>query len=376
MLAPGCEALERMRSDEAAWADAEHQPTLRARLLWAIQYDWRSEDLPLLRHLLQWETQDARRAWKVGGSPEHGRAIHLLALGRKAEDVWQLFEALTVLTAWPVPHVATWTGFDHYLAAAGTDAVLAEVRGSDRPERDEILRRIRTDDYWRNELEPSLWVGPGITYPADPEPELGEPQEGIRRALVVGDIPLARMMLDEWMTGRVEDTYTLHVLIDVYTDLGDQRAAADAAWRRAALPDPGTQVFWAYCEVAKREHAAGDGEAAWRALQVARAALEKSPDWRESTPGQVLAAETFVLAAALNPADPLARVVLTGADVLARQLSYIGSSVRTEAMRGADKLGDERMRQRYEMRAPEQGRRPVGKARPIVGTRRRWWRRP
>lgn len=89
VLAPGREALERMRSGEpGAWEEVGADAVLRAGVIRAAQYDRRADDLPLLCFLLERENTE-RTDW----FHERLSAAVLVGLHGRTEDVPLLREA-------------------------------------------------------------------------------------------------------------------------------------------------------------------------------------------------------------------------------------------------------------------------------------------
>ncbi|WP_439656510.1 hypothetical protein ACSHWB_29350 [Lentzea sp. HUAS TT2] len=288
--------LARMRESEAAWLELRYEEAgegddlnevPRAKVLWALQYDRRPEDLPLLRFLAEQEALCRRNAPFQGVGEQTQLAGFLLAEHQEVEDVWRQYEIKCA-------NFDTWCGYDQeHVFAAGAEATVEHVRASDHPDRDDVLEflldRAVDDEDVREWLESRReW------FPLDPADE--DPLTWVERAKLVGERDLARAELDRWALGRSRDISTLNQLRYQLADLGafaeaaiTQREAlghAESDWDRAF----GWQLL------ARLERQAGDHRAAWDALNECGAALEGVDGWREVGLGRQHVEELYLLA--------------------------------------------------------------------------------
>ncbi len=139
------ESLEWFRADPARWASLDYSPARdedgdpddanrgrRAAVIEMLAHDLRPSDAEFLRYLLRQETAMHVAGWGYGDALSLV-AVALAGLG-EVSDVWLLWQAKTA-------NFDTFTALDtQLLFAAGVARTLAFVRGSDHPERDELLR--------------------------------------------------------------------------------------------------------------------------------------------------------------------------------------------------------------------------------------------
>ncbi len=138
--------LDRARRDPATWTEFacvvghdtegrvfDHNRAARFGVIWALQYDRRDEDLPLLRFLLEEHVAYYREVVPAGLAPDLPLAGFLLAEHRHVEDVWLHWQAKSI-------SFDTALGYHlFHLLTPGVTTVIAEVRASSHPDRDRIL---------------------------------------------------------------------------------------------------------------------------------------------------------------------------------------------------------------------------------------------
>jgi hypothetical protein len=314
--------LARMRESTAAWhelryeratdtggydCDANEVP--RAKVLWALQYDRRADDLPLLRFLAEQEALCRRNAPFQGIGDQAELAGFLLAEHRRVEDVWRQY-------ALKRANFDTWCGYDReHVFAAGVRVTLDHVRASEHPERDELLQFFGETDL--DDEDVREWAERRANwFPADPAEE--DRLTWVWRAKLVGEKELARAELDLWALDRPRDAATLNRLRHELVELG---AFADAALvHRESLPfaedDRDRASGWQI--LAGLERQAGDHPAAWEALRACGQALEGVEGWRETGLGRQYVEELFLLAAAAG--GELGREVFAEADRRGREV--------------------------------------------------------
>ncbi|MGN9796254.1 hypothetical protein ACTMTU_34920 [Streptomyces sp. OZ13] len=272
VLAPGREALERMRSGvPGSWDEAGGDAVLRAGVIRAAQYDRRAEDLPLLRFLLERENTE-RTEW----FEERSLAAVLVGLYGRAEDVPLLREA--------------------------TGGLVTDAAG--------VLDEARKEDAEHHGRDPSTqseftWV------------ELARRQGRTEHARVA----LIRMLDD---TGP--DAARLKELSRALERLGDHAQAARAQFDLLSLRDTGWDLAAEAYVLARLELRKGDLTAARRALERARAAVgldgavpdETVSEWHRRGLGRMITEQhlELVLAAVEAGEAELARETMGHGKVL------------------------------------------------------------
>ncbi|MFJ5985082.1 hypothetical protein [Lentzea sp. NPDC092896] len=310
--------LARMRESAAAWQELRYESTgngddanevARAKVLWALQYDRRPDDLPLLRFLAEQEALCRSNAPFQGIGEEAQLAGFLLAAHGQVEDVWRQHAIKRA-------NFDTWCGYDQeHVFAAGAEATVAYVRASDHPDRDEVLEFLLDRDV--DDEDVRAWLESRHEwFPKDPGDE--DPLTWVERAKLAGERELARAELDRWALGRSRDISTLNQLRYELADLGEFAEAART--QREALPfadsDWDRAVGW--CVLARLERQAGDHHAAWDALRECGAALGAVEDWREVGLGRDFVHELYLLAGVAEAG--LAREVFAEAGRQARDV--------------------------------------------------------
>ncbi|WP_406224045.1 hypothetical protein [Streptomyces canus] len=171
-------ALERARHDQSTWADlayrgiqdtdeaavTDRNRSARSAVLWALQYDRRPQDLPLLRFLLQQQITHYREAIPSGMAPDLTLAGFLVAEHRQVDDLWLHWDAKSI-------SFDTALGYHlHHLLTAGITASAEAVRASSHPDRDRILGDITSARHTDTAVEE--WLDQQrARFPADPADE-------------------------------------------------------------------------------------------------------------------------------------------------------------------------------------------------------------
>ncbi|WP_238161899.1 hypothetical protein [Micromonospora endolithica] len=322
----------------------------RARVLWALQYDHRAEDLALVRWLAGQEARCRREAPSQGLGEETELAGFLLAGYRRVQDVWLHWEIKGA-------NFDTWCGYDiEHLFAAGVRTTIAFVRDSGHADRDDVLERLTDQDGEPCVSEEDLaqwWQGRLSYFPADPDAE--DPLTWIERAKRVGDAVLARHWLDRWTVGRPRDAATLSQLRYQLTDLGAFAEAAAAQRESLVFAGDAWDLASAWQSLAGLERQAGNQHAAWDALRECGRALDDVSGWREVGLGRSYVMELFLLARCAG--GELADVVFAEADRRAREVPRLPLVVFRAAAEAADAVGLRTRAQHYrELRDAERRR--------------------
>ncbi|MEV4131848.1 hypothetical protein AB0J72_06740 [Dactylosporangium sp. NPDC049742] len=338
-----------MRRSTAAWRDCRYEPATgadgyehdanaarRAQVLWALQYDRRAGDLPLLRWLAGQEAECRGQAPFQGLTEETELAGFLLAEHRQADDVWLHWAIKTA-------NFDTWCGYDvEHLFAAGVQPSVAAVRDSDDPERDAVMERLLDtggEPCVSDEDVAGWFAHLRSRFPADPADE--DPITWVERAKLVGDPVLARHWLDRWAAGRERDPHTLGQLRHQLADLGAFAEAAAA--QRESLTFAADASAWR--TLAGLERRAGHHDAAWAALRECRRALDDVAGWRTVGLGRMYVEELFLLAGV--SAGALAGAAFAEADRVAGQVPGLALVVLRAAVEAADNVGEEDRARHY-----------------------------
>ncbi|WP_250038358.1 hypothetical protein [Paractinoplanes maris] len=344
MLEMARRELERMRESADAWADLRYtratdaegddydgNAARRATVLWALQYDLRPDDLPLVRWLAEQEAECRGEAPFQGLTEEIELAGFLLATFRRVEDVWLQGRI-------KLANFDTSCGYDlEHLFAAGVPETIAFVRDSEHADRDATLELLLDDDRpWVSGQRLAEWFRDGQErFPADPAAE--DPMTWIQRAQLIGDSRTAREWLDRWAADRPRDAHTLSQLQYYLADLGALAEAAAAQREAVAWAEDPWDAASAWRTLAALERRAGHHRAAWAALIECRQAFDDVPDWRETGLARAYVEELFLLAGSAE-ADS-AREVFTEADRQARDIPRLPPVVFQAAVSAADRLG-------------------------------------
>jgi hypothetical protein len=339
--------LERMRGSSGAWQELRYERATdadgddcdgnavpRAKVLWALQYDRRPDDLPLVRWLAEQEALCRGEAPFQGLSEEVELAGFLLAEYRQVEDVWLHWEIKRA-------NFDTWCGYDlEHLFAAGVQVTTAFVRDSGHTDRDAALERLLDEEGrpWVSEEGLAKWSQRKRSrFPADPAAE--EPLTWVERAELTGDRELARQELDRWAAGRGRDKDTLSLLRHYLADLGAFAEAARAQRESLAFIGDVRDSASAWQTLAGLERQAGDHHAAWEALRECRRALDGVSRWSEVGLGRMYVEELFLLAGSAE--GELAGEVFAEADRQARDVPRLPLVVLRTAAEAAVKIGDQ-----------------------------------
>jgi hypothetical protein len=341
--------LDRMRANPEAWAELRYEAGLdaegyeydvnavrRAKVLWAMQYDRRPDDLALIRWLVAQEAVCRRKAPFQGLSEEAELAGFLLAEHRQVEDVWLQWELKRA-------NFDTYCGYDmQHVLAAGIEVTRAAVRAGDHPERADVLERL--DEVSVTEDDLAAWAShQRERFTADPADE--DPLTWIDRAVMAGEREQARRRLDEWAAGRPRDEDTLSTLKFELHRLGAFAEAAAAQREMLAFVDGAWDTASALESLAALERLAGDHQASWTALRECRRHLDDVDRWPTVGLGRGYVEELFLLAGTADRA--LAADVFAAADRGAAEVGDLPLVVLRAAAEAARNIGDDDATRRY-----------------------------
>lgn len=249
------------------------------QLAWALQYDARPSDEELVRHVLEAEVEWRERdPWQgVGETLEI--VAWLVARQRRVEDVWMLARAKAA-------NFDTACGFDReHLLAAGVTQTLRYVRGSERPERDEVLALLLDEGGapLYDQAEINAWhARRARTFQSSPDRE--EPAVGIDRALAIGDRSSARLFLDAWSARQEPSAAFYGELASRWEELEGWGQAASARRERLARLDDSFARVGELCSLARAERRAGRPLDAFDALLRAAEEHTHIARWRAQVP--------------------------------------------------------------------------------------------
>lgn len=298
----------------------------RAQALWALQYDRKPDDLPLLRLLAAQEARSPRELTDV-----LALAGFLLAEHRSVEDVWLHHEIKAT-------DFDTWCGYDvEHLFAAGVAETVAFVRASEHPDRDEVLELLLDADGEPRLTDEDLAEWRGYKrehFPLDPADE--HPLTLVERAHATGDLARARELLDRWAADCPRDLGTLSRLRHELSGLGAFAEAAVVQRESLALVSGAWDTASALWTLAGLQRRAGALQQAWEALQACRSALDDVSEWQEAGLGRMYVEELFLVAGAAS--GELAAEVFAEADRQAAEVPRLPPVVFEAAAHAASRV--------------------------------------
>lgn len=278
-------ALEQARRDPATWTSLsfraqdtgdgrvrDRNRAARFGVLWALQYDRRPQDLPLLRFTLREETTFYREvSWGLASNLT--LAGFLVAEHRQVEDLWLHWNAKNI-------SFDTALGYDlHHLLTAGVAAAIETVRAGSHPDRDRILREISSDRHTDADVDEWLDQRRAL-FPADPADE--NLQSWADQAACLGEREASRMFITEWAVGEPRTAGTLNTLQAHLAELGYLAEAVAVQKEAVAVCDdsPGSsRMASALLGLVRLQRQAGQFTDAQRSLQAAGRSLAALPDW-------------------------------------------------------------------------------------------------
>lgn len=312
--------LGRARRDSATWAGlafsaqgtdegdvTDRNGATRFGVLWALQYDRRPEDLPLLRFLLRQQITLYQETESWGLPSDLTLAGFLLAERRQVEDLWLHWDARNL-------GFDTVLGYDiRHLLTGGVAATVEAVRASSHPDRDHILDEVASARH--TDATVNAWLEHQRTlFPADP---VGESLESwASRAADLGERGASRLFITEWATGEPRTGRTLNVLQFHLAHLGYFTEAVAVQKEAIAICDdpPGSRhIAGKLLDLARLERQAGQFAAARQTLQAAERTLSALPDWPWTGMGLSFVKEHFLLVP-VAPDEHMARLLLNEAD--------------------------------------------------------------
>ncbi|MFD0268773.1 hypothetical protein ACFVGY_19710 [Streptomyces sp. NPDC127106] len=261
----------------------------RFAVLWALQYDRRPQDLPLLRFLLQQQTTFYQEAVPWGLAPDLTLAGFLVAEHRQAEDLW---------LHWTAKNISFDTALGYHLnhlLTGGAAATAELVRASTHPDRDRILGDITSDRHTDAAVEG--WLDQQREqFPADPADE--SLKAWAYHAARLGEREASRLFMTEWAASEPRTDDTLNTLQFHLAQLGYLTEAVAVQKEAIALcdsPPESSLKASKLLSLVGLERQAGDFTGAWQSLQAAGQALSGVPDWPWMGMWQAFVKEYFLL---------------------------------------------------------------------------------
>ncbi|MGW5063098.1 hypothetical protein ACWEQ2_38425 [Streptomyces sp. NPDC004096] len=347
--------LDRARRDPATWDDlafrAEHADdnrvidrnrAARFGVLWALQYDRRPQDLPLLRFLLQDQATFYREAVSMGLAPDLTLAGFLVAEHRQVEDLWLHWTAKNI-------SFDTALGYHLYhLLTGGIAATVEVVRASTHPERDRILKEITSSRHTDAAVEEWLEDQRRI-FPADPTEE--SLKTWAYHAARLGESEASRLFMTEWAAGEPRTDDTLNTLQFHLAYLGYLKEAVAVQEEAVAIcqsPPESSLKASKLLRLVKLERQAGNFAGARQSLEAARQALSTVPDWPWMGMWIAVVKEYFLLVP-VAPDEHTSRLLLAEADEQLRGVPQTWlTGVLAPAITAAEHLNDTDKRNRYQ----------------------------
>jgi hypothetical protein len=265
--------LDHARRDPETWTelacvtghDAEGRAFDRNRaarfgVLWALQYDRRDRDLPLLRFLLKQQIAYYREVVPTGLVPDLPLAGFLLAEHRHVEDIWLHWQAKSI-------SFDTALGYHlFHLLTPGVAAVHAAVRASSHPDRDRILSAI--DPARHTDAAVEEWLTQQQErFPPGPDGE--NLKTWAHHAARLGEGEASRLFILGWAESQPRTGDTLNTLQFHLAQLGYVREAV--AVQKEAVAVSGTagasMKASSLLTLVRLERRAGDFPGALHALQ-------------------------------------------------------------------------------------------------------------
>ncbi|MEU7967347.1 hypothetical protein AB0D09_28380 [Streptomyces sp. NPDC049097] len=346
--------LDRARRDPATWHDlafrAEHaddnrvidrNSATRFGVLWALQYDRRSQDLPLLRFLLQEQATFYREAVSMGLAPDLTLAGFLVAEHRQVEDLWLHWTAKNI-------SFDTALGYHLYhLLTGGIAATVEVVRASAHPERDRILKEITSSRHTDAAVEEWLEEQRRILPPDPAEESL---KTWAYHAACLGEREASRLFMTEWAAGEPRTNDTLNTLQFHLAHLGYLTEAVAVQKEAVAICDdsPGSsRMASALLGLVRLQRQAGQFTDARQSLQAAGRSLAALPDWPWMGMWVSFVKEHFLLVPVTSDKDA-GRRLLDEADHYLRDApeNWL-RGVLDQAIAAAEHLNEDDRRDRY-----------------------------
>lgn len=280
-----------VRADRSAWSDlafaagaggdgqvVDLHRRARFGVLLAAQYDRQEADLPLLRFLLEQEIVWYREVDAWGWSSALERAGLLVAEHRQLGDVW---------LQWQLKRLSFDTALGYrtfYLLAGGVAATVAEVRASDHPDREWLLRELlgagHGGDPDPDPPQASRFTDADVTgwladrrarFPDDPTVE--DARTWATHASVLGDRDASGRFIRQWAQSQPRTWSTLNTLQYHLAQLGLLQEAITAQTEALDVSEPGWSTASGCLRLAELHRLAGDYRSARQAADRCAGAL-------------------------------------------------------------------------------------------------------
>ncbi|MEV1121042.1 hypothetical protein AB0I91_38815 [Actinosynnema sp. NPDC049800] len=363
--------LDRARRDRSTWAELAFAPArndqghaydlnreARFGVLWALQYDRRPQDLPLLRFLLQQEISRYRQTVPSGLAPDLQLAGFLVAEHRRLDDVWLHWQAKNISFDTALGYRA------HHLLTAGVDATVEAVRSSSHPDRERILHEIaspRNPDgtpHYTDAVVEEWLEAQRARFPSDPAAE--SLRTWANHATRLGEHDASRRFLLAWADHQPRTEHTLNTLQFHLAQLGFLDEAIEVQKEAVAVAGPGWTRAVGLLTLVELQRRSGDFTHAWETLRECAGAMPSDRSSKEAGLWRHFVRAHFQLVP-MAPDRATARTVLAEGDRQMHGVSRLWMDrVLDAAITAVEHVGDLRMRARYlaireaELRAREQ----------------------
>lgn len=345
--------LERARQDAETWPGLafsaqdtgegrviDGNKAARMRVLRALQYDRRPQDLPLLRFLLRQETAFYQEVVPWGLASDLTLAGFLLAEHRQVEDLWLHWTAKNV-------SFDTALGYHLYhLLTGGTAAAAEAVRASAHPDRDRILDNLAQERHTDAAVEEWL-EEQRAQYPADPADE--SLRSWAHHAAGLGEREASRLFMTRWAAGEPRTEGNLNTLQYHLGELGYLTEAVAVQREAIAVGEassPGGSAM-NLLTLAQLQRRADDPASAWRTIEEIQDVMPPDKQGLRAGLWRHFVKECFLLVP-LAPDDRTARRRLAASDEHLRGVPRLWmDGVLDAAVAAAEQIGDPQALERY-----------------------------
>jgi hypothetical protein len=310
--------LDRARRDPATWAELacaagrdaggrafDRNRAARFGVIWALQYDRRDQDLPLLRFLLREHVAYYRDVVPSGLAPDLPLAGFLLAERRHAEDIWLHWQAKSI-------SFDTALGYHlFHLLTPGVTAAVAAVRASTHTDRDRILGSI--DPARHTDAAVEEWLaGQRARFPSSPGGETLK--TWAYHAARLGKGEASRLFMLKWAENEPRTWNNLNTLQFHLAQLGYVREAVTVQKEAVASASTASATLKAssLLTLARLQQRAGDLDGALHTLQETESTLPDDKSGFGQGAWRHYLKECFLLIPAL-PDQATARLLLAAA---------------------------------------------------------------
>jgi hypothetical protein len=352
------ESLQRARRDRSTWAELafalagagqgqayDLDRAARFGVLWALQYDRRPGDLPLLRFLFQQEITRYEETVSWGLAPDLELAGFLVCEHRQLDDVW---------LHWRAKNISFDTALGYrtpYLLTAGVEATVEAVRASSHPDRERILHEIldaRNPDgtpHFTDALVEEWLAAQQARFPSSPAAE--NLMTWANHAARLGEHDVSRRFLLAWAEGQPRTEATLNTLQFHLAQLGFLTEAIEVQKEAAANTEDGHRKASKLLTLIKLQRQSGDFSGAWQSLRDCAGVMPSDQFWKQAGLWRHFIKEHFLLVP-MAPDRNTAQMILREGDRQVHGVTRLWmDGVLDAASTAIEHVGDSSMRARY-----------------------------